>query len=345
MKALQKYLLKNGLDCALFLNGEKPDPNSFYLTGYNGSGVLIVPSRGKAILHVPDRDKTEALNAKNANVSVADKNRKLSDVLKEKGISTKKIGICFENTFVSDFNSLKEKFNCSFTDLSGFMKELRMQKRTDEIAKIKKACTITDKIIEKFVANFKKFKTESDATAFLTYEARSRGCGLAFEPIVASGANAAVPHHVPSGAIKSGFCVVDFGVTYKGYCSDVTRTFYVGKPTEKERRLYAELLKIQEDSILKVIVGGKIAHLYNDAKRILGDKFIHSLGHGMGIEVHEAPNISYTNEGVFKKNMVVTIEPGVYVSGKYGIRIEDDVLVTSGKPRVLSKFSKELITL
>ena len=340
---LQKYLESNGIDCALFLNGEKSDANCFYLTGYTGAGVLVVPATGDPFLHVPSRDKEMAEKIKG--VFFSDGSRKLFDVLKEKNISCEKVGICFDKILVSEFNRLKEKLNCSFIDLSDFMKELREVKSKTEIANIKRACSITDEILGKFVGKFKDFKTEEEAAAFLVYETRVRGCGLAFEPIVASGTNAAVPHHSPSGKINNGFCVVDFGVTYKGYCSDVTRTFYVGEPTTSDKKLYYDLLKLQEGAISKVKAGAEIASLHNDVAKILGDKFIHSLGHGMGIEVHETPYVSSSTKGVLKEGMVITIEPGIYVSGKYGIRIEDDVLVTNGKPLVLSRFSKELIKL
>ena len=343
MKRLQEELLKRKLDCAIFLSGEKPDANCFYLTGYTGAGVLVIPAVGKPILHAPSRDTGLAEKVKG--VVLTDGNRKLSEVLKEKSIACGKVGICFDTLLVSDFNKLKEKLNCEFSDLSSFMKGLRACKNSSEIAKIRTACKITDEIIGKFVKNFKKFKTEEEVVAFLVYETRLRGCDLAFEPIVASGVNAAVPHHVSHGKINRGFCVVDFGVKYKGYCSDVTRTFYIGVPTASDRKLYFDLLKVQEDSINNVEVGAEIASLHNDAKKILGDKFIHSLGHGLGIDVHEEPYVSSSTKGVLKEGMIITIEPGVYVPGKYGIRIEDDVVVTANGAKVLSKFSKELIVI
>lgn len=340
MKRIQDYLVEKGIDCALFLTEEKVDTNLFYFTGYIGAGVLIVPAAGKPLLHASLRDKTMAKKIKG--VDLTDGTKKLSEVFKERNISCVKIGICFDAVLVSDFNGLKERLGCEFVDISDFMRGLREVKSKTEIINIQRACKITDEILGKFVEKFKKFKTEEEAAAFLVYETRIRGCGLAFEPIVASGANASVPHHVPSGKIKKGFCVVDFGVTYQGYCSDVTRTFFVGKPTEEEKKTYYDLLKVQRTVINKVMMGKEIAPLHNEVKKILGDKLIHSLGHGLGIEVHEPPYVSSSTKGVLKEGMVITIEPGVYAAGKYGIRIEDDVLVTKGKPRVLSKFSKEL---
>ncbi len=341
MKDLQDYLFSKGLDCAIFATYEKPNPNLFYFTGYVGSGFLIVPAKGEHILHVPSRDLSLAKKVKGVLVSSG---KKVSEVLKSKGISTEKVGIDFTNISVADFNNLKERLSCEFFDITSFMEDLRMIKSANEIASIRKACSITDLILGEFVKNFNKFDTEEDAAVFLVYESRKRGCGLAFEPIVASGVNAAIPHHVPKGKLNSGFCVVDFGVTFNGYCSDVTRTFYFGKPSKAEEKIYYDLLDAQEKSISLVKSGLIIGEVSIESEKLTG-ALIHSLGHGMGIEVHEKPYVSNSTKTEFKEGMVITIEPGVYVEGKYGIRIEDDVLVTKNGREVLSKFTKKLIVL
>ena len=342
MNALQGELVKRGLDCAIFMTNEDPNPNLFYFTGYKGAGFLVIPANGKAVLHVPSRDLSEAKLIKGLSLSSG---KKLTESLAEFGINTKKVGVDFVNTSVTDFNMLKEKFGCELFDISCFMDQLRAIKRKDEVMKIRKACKITDKIIGKFVDNFSKFKTEQEAAAFLVYETRKLGCVESFEPIVATGANAAVPHHAPSGKIKAGFCVVDFGIKYEGYCSDVTRTFYFGKPTAEEQKNYYDLLKEQETAIGLVKPGKIIGELCVQAEKNLKQKLIHSLGHGLGIEVHEFPYVSTSSKTVLKEGMVITIEPGEYIEGKYGIRIEDDVLVTKKGSEVLSKFSKKLICL
>jgi len=342
MKLLRKHLISKNLDCAIFATYERPNPNLFYLTKYLGSGFLVVPIKGKPVLHVSSRDLSLAQKVSGVFVSLS---KKLSKVLSSRGIAFKNIGIDFANISVMDFNRLKENLSCTFVDISSFMEDIRMIKSSEEIKFISKACEITDAIFGEFVSNFKKFKSEEEAGAFLVYSARLRGCGIAFEPIVASGANASVPHHSPKGKIQKGFCVVDFGVTFNGYCSDVTRTFYVGKPSAAERKIYYDLLAAQNKAISLVNPGTLIGETSLNAEKDLVQKLIHSLGHGLGIEVHEKPFISPSTKIRFKENMVITIEPGVYVSGKYGIRIEDDVLVTRVGSEVLSKFSKELICL
>lgn len=340
MKYIQSELEKRGLDCAIFMTNEEPNPNLFYFTKYKGAGFLVIPVKGKAVLHIPNRDLSEAKLVKNVVLSYG---KKLSESLSSLGINTKKIGIDFVNTSVTDFNILRDRFSCELFDLTDFMNDLRAVKDKNEINEIKKACRITDKIMEKFVNNFSKFKTEDEAAAFLVYEARKQSDGVSFEPIVASGANAAVPHHTPSGRINKGFCVVDFGIKYDGYCSDVTRTFYFGKPTSEEEKIYYDLLREQERAISLVKPGVVIGDLCVEAEKKLKQKLIHSLGHGMGIEVHEFPYVSTNSKIVLKEGMVITIEPGEYIEGKYGIRIEDDILVTKNGSEVLSKFTKKLI--
>ncbi|MEK6894590.1 MAG: Xaa-Pro peptidase family protein [Nanoarchaeota archaeon] len=342
MKTLQEELIKMGFDCAIFMTNEKTNPNLFYFTKYKGAGFLVIPSEGKALLHVPSRDLSEA---KIVNGVVVSSGRKLSESLLEFKINSKKVGIDFVNTSVTDFNMLKKRFDCEFFDISVFMDELRAVKDKDEIKKMREACKITDKILNQFVDNFSKFKTEEEVAAFLVYETRKLGCVESFEPIVASGKNGAVPHHTPSGKLQNGFLVVDFGVKYLGYCSDITRTFYFGKPSIEEEKIYYDLLKEQERAISLVKPGKIIGDLCIEAEKNLRQKLIHSLGHGLGIEVHEFPYVSTNSKTKLSEGMTITIEPGEYIDGKYGIRIEDDLLVTKNGCEVLTKFSKKLICL
>lgn len=339
---IKNYLKEKDLDFILFATYEDVNPNIFYFTGYVGAGFLIIFPSGEMMLHVPTRDLAQAKKIKSLTISSG---KKLFEVLSERNLLSKNVGIDFANISVRDFNNLKEKLKCEFIDLTEFMEGIRMIKDKIEIDKIKGACKITDEILQKFVDNFRDFKTEEEASSFLVYETLKRGCSVAFEPIVATGENAAVPHHISRGKINKGFCVVDFGVKFEGYCSDVTRTFYVGKSTEKEKKIYSDLLKEQEKAISLVRPGLVIGDFCVMAEKNLKQKLIHSLGHGMGIEVHEMPYVSLDSKFTLKEGMVVTIEPGEYIEGKYGLRIEDDVLVTSFGSEILSKFTKELICL
>jgi len=202
------------------------------------------------------------------------------------------------------------------------------------------------KYSKKAIKNFKTFKTESEAAAFLEYETKKQGLELSFNPIVASGVNGSIPHYEPANIkIKKGFCVIDFGVKYKGYCSDITRTIYIGTPSKKEKDTYNSLLKIQKDTINKVKPNKKCSELYDFVNTSLGkDKkyFTHGLGHGVGVEIHELPNLTLNSKDRIKNNMVFTIEPGVYFPRRFGIRIEDTLLFKN-KPILLTKTTKDLL--
>jgi Xaa-Pro aminopeptidase len=339
MKRLQDKLSKENIDFALIVTNEDVNPNLFYLTRYSGSGALIVFPNSKSILHVTSRDLNEAKLVDNVKISHG---KKLFEILIS--LNPKRIGIDFSNVSVRDFNNIRDKINCEFVDLSDFFNEVRAIKTETEISLVKKACKITDAILENFVKNFGSFDTEESAVAFLVYETYKSGCTLSFEPIVASGKNAAIPHHKSGGKMNKGFCVVDFGVKYKGYCSDVARTFYFGDVSNKEKKIYYDLLHAQEKAISLLKSGISISELGNSIDKTLKQTLIHALGHGLGVEVHESPYILNSSKGILKENMIITIEPGEYIEGKYGIRIEDDILVTKDGCEVLSKFSKELIS-
>ncbi len=165
--------------------------------------------------------------------------------------------------------------------------------------------------------------------------------GLAFDPIVASGSNSRNAHHDNSGILKKGFLVLDLGFTYKGYCSDMTRTFYIGTPSEEEESQYYKVLKSQEKALEMVKASVSFQKIEEKVRDFLGDDneyFIHSLGHGLGVDVHEKPFKS----DILKTNQVITIEPGIYK--KQGVRIED-VLIVKNKAEILTKTPKKLINL
>jgi Xaa-Pro aminopeptidase len=146
--------------------------------------------------------------------------------------------------------------------------------------------------------------------------------------------------------LKKGFCIIDFGVKYKGYHSDITRTIYLGNPSKKEITLYNLLLKIQKELIKKIKIGERCSQLYKDTLTLLdkySDNFTHGLGHGLGLNIHELPNLTEKSEDIFMNNMVFTIEPGIYFQNKFGIRIEDDILIKNGKIQILTKIPKKLI--
>lgn len=196
---------------------------------------------------------------------------------------------------------------------------------------MKKACQLTCERIKECIEKFDSFKTEKEVKEFL-----EKNVELSFETIVASGKNAANPHYFGNEILEKGFCVIDFGIKHNGMCGDVTRTIYLGTPSDEEKKLYNYLLREHYKMLKQVKINAKPKYIEKAFRKRLGNKnklFIHALSHGLGKEVHAKMNTK------LKKGEVITIEPGFYLKGHYGIRIEDDVCVGEG---VLTKLSREL---
>ncbi len=215
---------------------------------------------------------------------------------------------------------------------------------------IKKACRITDQIFSEIVRELEKgrYFTELDLKRAIKKKIASRGLREAFSPIVSGGPRAGNEIHPKSTkSTLIGFVIIDFGVRVDGYCSDMTRTVFFGLPSKKEKDLYNLILKSQEIGILSVKENTLCASADKEARSFLGrykKYFIHTLGHGVGRRIHERPMIYEKREGeIFKNGMVVTIEPGIYIKEKLGIRIEDTLLVYGNHPQVFTKSPKNLL--
>ncbi|MBS3098222.1 aminopeptidase P family protein [Candidatus Woesearchaeota archaeon] len=346
IKAFQSELKKRNVDFALFYNVDydKTNANMFYFSGYKGIGALII-TKNKRFLIIP---KMEIGRVKGIKAYIWDKDHRLFEFVKKK-VKGKVIGIDKNVFTLNAYKEFKKQFkNVKTVDISSICNKLRAIKTNEEIGIIKEACKITDNILKKCFSNFKKFRKETDVAAFLENETKKSGYELAFNPVVASGKNAAVPHHAPENIkLKKGFCVIDFGIKYKGYCSDATRTIYIGRPKEKEIRLYNFLLRMQKDAIKNAKIGKKCSDLYNKVNEDLKEYkkyFTHGLGHGIGIDVHELPNLTEKSKDILKRGMAFTIEPGIYFKNQLGIRIEDDILLTK-KAEILTKTKKGLMVI
>ncbi|MBT5023500.1 aminopeptidase P family protein [Candidatus Woesearchaeota archaeon] len=354
IKHLQTYLTKEKIKCAFFVNMDfnNPDSNFFYLTNFKGYGILVIDIKS-AKLYVPEMEYDSAKSKVSKFVKVIKSKNLFSDVKSKINIAkNQKIGIDGSSIKLNNYKKFKKLFNCKFTDISSLLFNLRKIKTESEIKKIKKAVKITDQIFHKLFWNIKKFNTETDIEAFLTSETIKAGCELSFRPIVASGAGGATPHYkAQPKKIRKGFLVIDFGLKYNGYCSDLTRILYVGTPSKKEIENYYLVLSAQKKAIKSCVVGTKYSDVHKISVAEFGSKaknFIHNIGHGVGIDVHEAPNVKVkkgliSGGDILEQNMVITIEPGLYFPGKYGIRIEDDLLITSRGPKVLSTVGKNLL--
>jgi len=351
IKELQEYLVNRNIDAALFFNLNNSDPNLIYFSQLSNLSFscMAVPKDKSPVLFVTALDYERVKSESKFKILQIKQKLSISlqDFFKKNKIKQNNFGVNKSNLIFNDWKLLKRKFKkTKFKDISGFCSELRSQKTTKEIEYITKACRITDRALTETIDRFKKFKTETQVEAWLDFLARQQFADIAFKTIVASGKNASFPHHITKNRpLQKGFCVIDFGVKYKNYCSDTTRTIYIGKPKKAEREVYDLVLNSQLNVIEKIKENISCSIVDKQARDSLGKYkkyFIHGLGHGIGIEPHESPTLSLKSTDKLKQNMVFTAEPGIYLPGKFGIRIEDDVLLLK-KPKILTRTTKNLI--
>ncbi|MBQ8396235.1 MAG: aminopeptidase P family protein, partial [Oscillospiraceae bacterium] len=230
---------------------------------------------------------------------------------------------------------------------------LRIVKTQDEIDKIIKAQRIAEAAFEDVLNFIRPGVTEREIGLRLDYYMLSHGAeALSFDTIALIGANTSLPHGVPGETVVENgmFVLMDYGAMYEGYHSDMTRTVCVGKPTEKMELVYNTVLKAQLDALDAIkagVIGKDIDKIARDVitNAGYGDKFGHSLGHGVGVEIHEAPNAAPSSEHIFKENMIVTVEPGIYLPDEFGVRIEDFVVIKENGCENMTLAKKSLISL
>jgi Xaa-Pro aminopeptidase len=230
---------------------------------------------------------------------------------------------------------------------------LRMVKDEDELALMREAAAVGCKLFDHILGFIRPGVAEIEVAAELEHRARLLGAeGMSFETIVASGVRSALPHGRATTAPlpRRGFLTMDFGVILKGYCSDMTRTVYLGSPKASERHAYEVVLEAQEAAVAAVSAGTSCGEVDEAARSVLrreglAEAFSHSTGHGVGLEIHEPPRIGAGQAARLQAGMVITIEPGIYLAGQYGIRIEDMVAVTQTGGQVLTLAPKALIEL
>jgi Xaa-Pro aminopeptidase len=262
-------------------------------------------------------------------------------------------------TSVADLAKLKAALPSSFrrsflTPLAGPLVEpLRLVKDEEELAMMSKAALIGCDLFEHILGFLRPGLKEIDVAAELEYRARLAGAeGMSFETIVASGVRSALPHGRATSTVlpRRGFVTLDFGIILEGYCSDMTRTVYLGSARARERETYEAVLQAQEAGVQAVHAGASCAEIDEAARSVLrraglAEAFSHSTGHGVGLEIHESPRVGVGQNTKLVSGMVVTIEPGIYLAGEFGIRIEDMVAVTPAGGQVLTPAPKALIEL
>ncbi|PIN87676.1 hypothetical protein COV12_02590 [Candidatus Woesearchaeota archaeon CG10_big_fil_rev_8_21_14_0_10_32_24] len=338
LSEFQKHLEENNINLTFLIS---PDPNITYFTQMKPSHAFLIIKKNDAKFLITKLDAKPNLKNISINYIAKDWEIKLKDSkIKTIGINKELLSIQYQEKLQKIYPKAK------FVDISQKLKQLRSQKTPEELTKITKACKITSNAFNELVKTFssKNFKTENDVAFFLEKYMKDKGCEIAFPTIVASSKNGAIPHHITTNQkLKNGFIVLDFGACYQHYNADMSRTIYLGNPSQKEKDTYDLLLKAQLSAIDEIKNNLSFMHLDKIARFKLGkynSNFVHSLGHGVGVEVHEAPQ--FKNHQI-QKNQVFTIEPGIYFKKKFGIRIED-TLIFNGKTKILTTSSKKLFT-
>lgn len=345
---------KNNADAVILFN----ESNMHYACGFSPSeGVVIITGNG-AGYHIVDSRYTETAqkNAKNTGLTVVETSTAFSSdvesIFKKHNIKN----ALFENETIS--LAQYEKYtkllkHVSFLPLGNRMMMLRNVKDIDEINLIKTANNIAEKAFMELLPEVKAGKTEKELAALFDYLMAKNGSdGISFDTILLTGSHTSMPHGVPSDKriAEGDFVLFDFGATYKGYHSDMTRTVAVGHATDEMFESYNLVLKAQLAGIKALSDGVKCADVYKASYDVLQEKhmakyFRHSLGHGVGLEIHEGYSASPKSTDTFETGNVITIEPGIYIPNKFGIRIEDLLYISPRGRENLSKITKELIIL
>lgn len=356
----QRQLLQSGevKNCDLFLATHLP--NVRYLCGFTGSsGVLALAAAGSVFF--TDGRYTEQARAEVAGARVVIVRRSplaaAAEWVRERagrrarlvaGIESEHLTLAGRALLMRGFSS-----RVRLRNTAGAVERLRMVKGKEEVALMRAAAKLGDSLLRTLLPRVRPGVSENELAAELEYAARKAGAeGMSFPSIVAAGRRSALPHARASASRvpRRGFVLFDFGVILAGYCSDMTRTVCVGRPTAEARGIYQAVLEAQRAALEAVRPGVSVGEVDRAARKALRGAglaryFTHSTGHGVGLEIHEPPRVAAGQSERLQPGMVITVEPGVYLAGRGGVRIEDMAVVTGSGCEVLTSSSKELIEL
>ena len=342
----------DGLDAMLLTS----EANCYYATGFMGEGIALVTRRGS--WYFTDSRYTEAADKAIGDAAV------IREVSREKPFSAlinealaeagaEKAGFEEQRMTVAEHAVYSEKLHCTLTPASSLMTELRGSKDEEELSCMTAAQRIAEGALEQILKEIRPGMTEKEIAARLNYLMVSAGAEkTSFDTIVASGPNGSMPHAVPGmRKVREGdFITMDFGCVYKGYCSDMTRTVALGRPSDEMRNIYDIVLQAQLAGIAAAKAGVAGAAIDGAARKVIQDAgygvyFGHSFGHSLGIDIHEAPNAAPGNDKPMPDGAVISAEPGIYLPGKFGVRIEDVMILRPDGAQVITKAPKALLVL
>jgi Xaa-Pro dipeptidase len=345
-------------DVVAIVNGAHPDPNFFYVSGYTSGlfeeNMLFLFPDGRVEVMTNRLEESAARQKKEYVVHVekgggpAERKEIASSILR----GCERVGVNFEGLSHKDFQGLGVVFGRrKLLDVSDALKKSRMVKDPDELEAISEAARLISEVVDGVPALLKAGMTERELKARIDYGMVEKGADSpSFESIVAFGKDSALPHYsAGERRLRRGDNVlVDVGARYHLYCSDITRTFFFGRAAPRQKEAYAKVLEAQSKAIAAIRPGvmGRAVHQAAakviDGSRFKG-RFTHGLGHSLGLEVHDGAGLSLRSALKLEPDMVMTVEPGIYLPGEGGVRIEDDIVVTKSSCRPLTTASRDLL--
>lgn len=347
---LRELMKREALDALLITNAY----NRRYMTGFTGTAGVAIISATDAVF-ITDFRYTEQAEKEIQEFRIVQHTKTIvEEVAKQaKEMNVRLLGFEKEDMSYGLYELYNKTVESEMKPVSGLVEKLRMVKTADELVMLKAAAQIADDAFDHIITFIRPGITELDVSNELEFFMRKQGAtSSSFSIIVASGLRSALPHGVATNkVIETGdFVTLDYGALYNGYISDITRTVAVGEPSDKLKEIYAVTLEAQELALRGIqpgmtgIEADAIARDYITSKGY-GKEFGHSTGHGIGMEVHEAPGLSFRTDTILQPNMVVTVEPGIYLPGIGGVRIEDDIVITENGNERLTFSTKELLIL
>ena len=348
---IKKAVANSGVD-AVLLFGEA---NRFYATGFRSTDGAAVITADNAYFFTDSRYIEAAQNTiSGAEVLMVDGNHKYSDRINDVIYShgVKNIGFEEDALTYGEYIRFKKHIDADMMPAQKLLNKLRASKDEDEIAVMIEAQRIAEKSFNEVLPMISTDITEKELATELLYKMLSNGAeDKSFDTIVVSAEKSSMPHGVPGDVkIKKGFLTIDFGCVYKGYCSDTTRTLCVGKPTDEMRKIYDTVLEAQLAGIAKAAAGVPGCEIDKAGRDIIekagyGEYFGHGFGHSLGIEIHEDPRASIACKEKMPIGAVISAEPGIYLPGKFGVRIEDVLVLDENGCRNITNLPKELIVI
>ena len=327
-----------------------------YLSGFSGSnGAMLVSKDRTAAIATDGRYTTQIAEEVPDIKAVIERN--VGVAMLSKAAEGHRVGFEADYVSVAQLDKLREACpdGVTLVPVSGVIEDIRLVKDEVELTRLREAAGLTVQALDELLSaeELRAGRTEREVAADLEYRMRVLGAErVSFDTIVASGPNSAKPHHgAGDRTIAEGDLVtIDFGMHRLGFNSDMTRTFAIGEIGALEREIYEVVLAAQLAGVKAAVPGAELVHVDKACRDVIaeagyGEYFVHSTGHGVGLDVHEAPSAARTGTGVLAEGMTLTIEPGIYMPGKAGVRIEDTLIITAASPEVITEYPKDLTVL